>query len=539
MVEFTRPASELPEYAALSYVWGDAEQLVVLKKESLAGFLVEDSEYLALPLNYTIADAIGLASRIGLRYIWIDALCIIQDSPEDKAIQIPQMHQIFSRAELTIVAAYGSDADAGLPGVIADTRGRNYFQMELPEITVLIRSGSKVFVAKENLGIAMGENYLHGSEYLKRAWTYQEGLLSKRVLVFTKSQVYFECDRCTWSEESHWESSEIDFRGWRAIKDPTPFDIWIDALDRRAYNPGDVAKDTTPRNSYSVLLKNYTQRKLRYDEDILNAFSGVLAMVKVWEKTDVFFGLRTKLFGNDLLFNMMSTSPLRFIEKRAKRHASNKFPTWSWTSWRGAIQIANEARHTSHDPIDDLQPCDGVKCYKLTVDEEGNKSLDVINEDGGWRFKAANIAAGEAYLTCSVCSALAATTTTTTTTTTAMMTPIPATNQIYLSTNKISPWTPSRTIPYLTSYCLISTLYFRPSQRWSSSEQNAEPKTLPIFQRCPLSYSSEKKVKRMPSRVKKRRVLSVLAKFVQNPYQKGTSWDHGWESPLAAAISPG
>lgn len=388
LVEFARPASELPEYAALSYVWGDAEQRVVLKKESLADFLVEDSEYLTRPLNHTIADAINLASRIGLVYIWIDALCIIQDSPEDKAVQIPQMHQIFSRAELTIVAAYGSNADAGLPGVAPESRGRNYFQMELPEITVLIRSAAKIFVAKDSLGIALGENYLLQSEYLNRAWTFQEGLLSKRVLVFTKDQVYFECDRCTWSEESHWESSEIDFKGWRAIKYPTPFDIWLDALDRRAYNPEDVAKDTTPRNSYGVLLKNYTQRDLRYDEDILDAFSGMLAMVKVWEKTDVFFGLRTRLFGNDLLFNMMSTSPLRFTEEGANRHASTKFPTWSWTSWYGAIQLANEARHTSHDPIEDLQPCDGVKCYKLTVDEEGNKSLQVINEDGGWRFKA-------------------------------------------------------------------------------------------------------------------------------------------------------
>jgi len=74
------------------------------------------------PLPQTIEDALELASMLDLEYVWVDALCIIQDDPEDQGYQIGKMATIYSSAFLTIIAASGSHSDAGLPGLRPHTR---------------------------------------------------------------------------------------------------------------------------------------------------------------------------------------------------------------------------------------------------------------------------------------------------------------------------------------------------------------------------------------------------------------------------------
>jgi hypothetical protein len=68
-------------------------------------------------LSITIRDAIDVVRRLDKKYIWVDALYIVQDDPQDQDTQIPLMTTIYQRAILTIYAAYGEDANAGLPGV--------------------------------------------------------------------------------------------------------------------------------------------------------------------------------------------------------------------------------------------------------------------------------------------------------------------------------------------------------------------------------------------------------------------------------------
>jgi hypothetical protein len=73
----------------------------------------------------TIRDAIRLTREIGERFLWVDALCIMQDEPNDKAEQIKHMGSIYKGSVLTIVAACGIDATYGLPGVEPNSRTVN------------------------------------------------------------------------------------------------------------------------------------------------------------------------------------------------------------------------------------------------------------------------------------------------------------------------------------------------------------------------------------------------------------------------------
>ncbi|OCL10873.1 hypothetical protein AOQ84DRAFT_256171, partial [Glonium stellatum] len=104
-------------YFALSYVWGTAKTLQtveanVRKLEQEGAFSSCSNE-----LPNTVRNVIKFVSQIGERHLWIDALCIVQDNPLEKMDLINQMDKIYQNAFLTIVAAAGRDANAGLPGV--------------------------------------------------------------------------------------------------------------------------------------------------------------------------------------------------------------------------------------------------------------------------------------------------------------------------------------------------------------------------------------------------------------------------------------
>jgi hypothetical protein len=165
LAEIKSPVS----YVCLSYVWGQIPNVFKTLKSNL--FELETRRGLSRHLNLlpkSIRDAISLASTIGERYLWIDSLCIVQDDDVDKLDQIAQMDMIYSRAILTVVAAGGQDADAGLPGLSPSSRVLNQITFQYsPELTFM-----KV---QPDCNDA-----IHESTWNERGWTYQERVLSKR-----------------------------------------------------------------------------------------------------------------------------------------------------------------------------------------------------------------------------------------------------------------------------------------------------------------------------------------------------------------------
>lgn len=114
------------EYAALSYVWGGVKienyQTTLENLPSRERDGAFDPQRLSLP--ETIVDSMILASQLKIRYLWIDALCIVQNDAQSKHRFISNMDVVYLNAYLTIVAAAGNDATAGLSGV-SKTRPRS------------------------------------------------------------------------------------------------------------------------------------------------------------------------------------------------------------------------------------------------------------------------------------------------------------------------------------------------------------------------------------------------------------------------------
>lgn len=285
------PAPDGGQYAALSYVWGNAAQ------EDLG-----DGLFLPQPAPKTIEDAITCTQALGIDFLWIDRYCIDQNAVETKHTMIQNMDKIYADATLTIINATGSCPSSGMAGVSGTIR-------EAPKC---------VNIYGERLSVVPNVAHTIGSSHWNsRAWTYQEGLLSNRRLIFTTSQVYFQCLDMHCCESLAAEFSTAQAHG-NSLPKMLSFFPQLGGIHR-------VPQDLRTRS------REYLHRTLTYDSDILNAFSGILH--RFWhapEPTYHFWGLectRDDLLGA-LLWTPVCDDPFQKVSRRAS------FPSWSWAGWR-------------------------------------------------------------------------------------------------------------------------------------------------------------------------------------------------------------
>jgi Heterokaryon incompatibility protein (HET) len=97
------------QYTALSYCWG-GDQKVKLQKSNLSAWR-SDIPFCDLP--QTIQDAVTVTTELGIRFLWIDALCIIQDDETDVVEKLARMADIYQEAHLTVVAARSLTVEQG------------------------------------------------------------------------------------------------------------------------------------------------------------------------------------------------------------------------------------------------------------------------------------------------------------------------------------------------------------------------------------------------------------------------------------------
>ncbi|KAG9235788.1 heterokaryon incompatibility protein-domain-containing protein, partial [Amylocarpus encephaloides] len=137
-------------------------------------------------LPQTFQYAINLTKLIGKRYLWIGALCIIQDD-EEKGAMIQAMGQVYENGFLTIIAASGGSADAGLPGIRPRSRTCDSLTAEVDGISLVPWEEMK------------NENKPH-TPWVEREWTLQEDGLSRRRLMFAHQRVPYRCNSGLWAE---------------------------------------------------------------------------------------------------------------------------------------------------------------------------------------------------------------------------------------------------------------------------------------------------------------------------------------------------
>ncbi|CZR68456.1 uncharacterized protein PAC_18355 [Phialocephala subalpina] len=180
-------------YVALSYAWGDASDTMFKLKIDTRDDLLREIDLFQLALSHQ--HGIQVARELGYRYIWIDALCAIQDDEDDWIGQAKLVAQIYGNADLTIVAGRSKDARDGF---LAPS-----YTPSIPPAALNYQPASSPVLSSCWVSLPRSNNigYLSG-----RGWCFQEALVSRRQIIYGEEQLSFHCREEIRFEGGHFEN---------------------------------------------------------------------------------------------------------------------------------------------------------------------------------------------------------------------------------------------------------------------------------------------------------------------------------------------
>ncbi|KAF2112521.1 heterokaryon incompatibility protein-domain-containing protein [Lophiotrema nucula] len=307
--------SECPpnsRYMTLSHCWGP--------KPAEEHFRFTQSTYdeLRTPrsmknLPRTFREAIEVTSRLGIRYLWIDRLCIYQDSVEDWRAEAASMQDVYRHSLLNICALRSSDDTA-------------------PE------SGPNPYMFNRQLQSIIQERTSFYGPLLDRGWILQERLLAPRALLFGDKQVFWECrerhacETVPFSLIGAYQQDYLPGRNYFSIS--SAWHLWKRVLDTRR----EVCND--PYGQYFLdwrcIVEEYSVYSLTMPSDKLVALSGLAAdMRSALEKHHPCpqpYHYFAGIWEADL-----QSSLCWYVEEPGTRPDSYRAPSWSWASVDGSI----------------------------------------------------------------------------------------------------------------------------------------------------------------------------------------------------------
>jgi Heterokaryon incompatibility protein (HET) len=300
---------EPEKFVALSYVWEkdgpvDGEPYKTTRSNVSVHLQHGGLESVLEQLPNVIKDTIRLIQRLGIRYLWVDRLCIVQDSKRSFRLNAATMNLIYGQAYLTICAADGENAKTGLKAMEGGESER--------QLAAEVSPGLQLLVTRSP------ENVIQDSKWNTRGWTFQERLLSPRCLIFAEEKIYFQCRRTAMSEDIHTDSNRSS---WGLDSTNSPLQVF-NQIERRSIW------------FYMLCVSLYTKRELTKAKDIIAAFDGMSNAVEKTMRAPFCFGLPTSHFDFALLWQPKGNLSRR-IEFKKNEFEGDEFPSWSWTGWKG------------------------------------------------------------------------------------------------------------------------------------------------------------------------------------------------------------
>lgn len=337
-------------YVTLSYKWGEARRYITTSK-NLAQHTKQGIPLSELP--QTFKDGIFVASSLGFRWIWIDALCICQDFTHELIQEMNRMDQTFQASTLTVFAAAGDDADAGLMSV------RDPRWVKPCKLAIKATLDGKTTEGAAYISLDGGE-WTHAPLY-RRGWyvrravarflwltgyrVLQEQVLAHRGLIFESRQLRWRCLCGTASEA---DPSRTSIKKIESIQDMgvSQYDRWIlypeghDGFNylRMWIQQKNPMPDRTPwqrDNQYDAwysMVTEYNSRALTHESDVLLALAGLSSAMATTHGCTYYTGLWKEDLQTGLCWFVTDTTRR---SSDAQVNDKSSFPTWSWVSQRG------------------------------------------------------------------------------------------------------------------------------------------------------------------------------------------------------------
>ncbi|KAK4205915.1 heterokaryon incompatibility protein-domain-containing protein, partial [Rhypophila decipiens] len=300
------------QYVALSYCWGQGKKFRTLR-DNYEIFKATGIPCFDLP--QTFKDAIHAAHSLGYQYIWIDALCIIQDDDGDLENELKNMGDIYRYAELTICAQGAASSHAG------------FFQSSRHTLSLVPRSVDLRIVSTSRETTVLNPTLtgrFNVKDYLSsRGWILQEDILTLRALKFS-DQMSWRC-----METIQMETEPHIFRGALYSQENRGTDHVPEPATHTEYSSQDqaICSPDPLRDifaSWYSMIQLYSDMKLTYASDVLRALSGVSAILRDTYRTTYLAGL-----WNEDLFAGLCWYASANDTRVAFRHTA---PSWTWAS---------------------------------------------------------------------------------------------------------------------------------------------------------------------------------------------------------------
>lgn len=319
----------LPEFVALSYCWGLAGNLKTLK--ATLSRMEEGIPVDALPL--TVKQALQVVRALGFCYLWVDALCIVQDDDVDWRREARKMGAVYSNASLVIAAMASRSTEEGLHArVHGSPPSDDMFHSVMRACRTMPRKQWEEFIQKE-------------LPLLCRGWGFQERLLARRIVHFTPAELVWECkgDICCQCGKM------TDFMGSGNRMNSMNAAFWLSV---------DHPSQERVRPMWRECVKTFSRRSLTVPSDRAFAITGVAELLRGSSCADLYIsGLWKDALPYDLLWRCDQSTTLCAQKERK--------PSWSWISvdcginWptardTGTLSISTESYFESG--------LEGVKC---------------------------------------------------------------------------------------------------------------------------------------------------------------------------------
>lgn len=308
-------------YAALSHCWGTDISKPPPKtnchnqQDHMRGILLTD-----LPKNFQ--DAVAISLKLGIPYLWIDSLCILQDDKEEWEQEAMKMAHIYEGGVLTIAAAGSRDTYGG----IINGLDQPTYTIPRPHNKSDKRAdaGDQVRAEAHHDSLIIWQQYdqrlFHSSmdsNYRQRGWILQELALSPRTVFFTKGPFFWQCRRFFEPEDKAYRSSQFEalFKTYANMvftfnlsDRKSAFDVWWQWVD------------------------NYAGRRLSVASDASAAFAGLVGFFQRKTGCTPMLGLWEEQLALQLSWNIGQSQMNPRKISCTTIPVSSDFPSWSWLS---------------------------------------------------------------------------------------------------------------------------------------------------------------------------------------------------------------
>ncbi|KAF2133381.1 HET-domain-containing protein [Dothidotthia symphoricarpi CBS 119687] len=302
------PDNEIASYACLSHCWGK-EPFITTTTLNLQ---IHQSGIPWNDLPKTFQDAISFTYRLGLRYLWIDSLCIVQDSVEDWRREGSSMSRIYQDSYVTLAATKSTGASAGC---FAASHPKHISRT----ITIRNSKGEPCDIH----GRVPLDHQTTSRPLDERGWAFQESVLSTRMISFLEQEITWECPQrfdCECSRISH----EL---GWSYsyAKHKKNIHVLLSGLEQ---------------DRWEEIVTQYTRRSLTFSNDIFPALQG---LAKKFQPTmgDYLAGHWRTTLAQSLAWVVDYGKP------NCKRPCEWRAPTWSWASVQGKVKWLGSSGKTA------------------------------------------------------------------------------------------------------------------------------------------------------------------------------------------------